>query len=95
MDLKVSSMIKKMNYRPEQGLGKNEQENIELTDFKGQDDIRELCCTGIGFGSKRDRRRFFNKNNFLKNMGSLKNSFVKEENGNSTWVRKNLSKWME
>ena len=33
-DPRVSSMIKKMNYRSGQGLGKNEQENPELPDFK-------------------------------------------------------------
>ena len=33
-DPRVSSMIKKMNYRPRQGLGKNEQRNPELSDFK-------------------------------------------------------------
>ena len=34
-DPRVSSMINKMNYRPGQGLGKNEQENPKLPDFKG------------------------------------------------------------
>ena len=34
-DPRVSRMIKKMNYRPGQGLGKNEQGNLELPDFKG------------------------------------------------------------
>ena len=29
-DPRVSSMIKKMNYQPRQGLGKNEQENPKL-----------------------------------------------------------------
>ena len=33
-DPRVSSMIKKMNYRPGQGLGKNEQGNPQLPDFK-------------------------------------------------------------
>ena len=33
-DPRMSSMIKKMNYRPGQGLGKNEQRNPELSDFK-------------------------------------------------------------
>ena len=33
-DLRVSSMIKKMNYQPGQGLEKNEQGNSELPDFK-------------------------------------------------------------
>ena len=34
-DPRVSSMIKKINYRPGQGLGKNKQGNPELPDFKG------------------------------------------------------------
>ena len=38
MDPRVSSMIKKVNYRPGQGLGKNDQENPKLLDFKGQSD---------------------------------------------------------
>ena len=33
-DPRVSSMIKKMSYRSGQGLGKNEQGNPELSDFK-------------------------------------------------------------
>ena len=44
MDPKVSNMIKKMNYRPRQGLGKNEQGNPELLDFKGQGD-----SIGLGY----------------------------------------------
>ena len=44
-DTKVSSMIKKMNYWPGQGLGKNDQGNPELSDFKGQDNTRELGYT--------------------------------------------------
>ena len=34
--------------------------------------------TRVGLYSKRARRRFFNKNNLLKNVGPLKDSFVKE-----------------
>ena len=34
-DTKVSSMIKKINYQPGQGLGKDEQGNPEIPDFKG------------------------------------------------------------
>ena len=36
-DPRVLSMIKKMNYRPEQGLGKNEQINPEDWDIRGLD----------------------------------------------------------
>ena len=82
MDPKVLSMIKKMNYRPEQGLGKNEQGNLELPDFKGQGDSKGLGYTGVGLGSKGARRRFFNRNNLLKNVGPLKDNFVKEGKGN-------------
>ena len=80
MDPKVSSMIKKMNYRPGQGLKKNEQENLELPDFKGQSDSKGLGYTRVEFGSKRARRRFFNRNNLLKNVGPLKDSFFKKGN---------------
>ena len=52
MDSKVSSMIKKMNYWPGQGLEHNEQENLELSDFKGQDDSIGFGYTRVGFGSK-------------------------------------------
>ena len=34
-DPRVASMIKKMNYQLGQGLGKDEQGNPELPDFKG------------------------------------------------------------
>ena len=44
MDPNILSMIKKMNYRPGQGLGKNEQGNPELLDFKGQGD-----SIGLGY----------------------------------------------
>ena len=81
MDPKVSSMIKKMNYRPRQGLGKNEQGNLELPNFKGQGDSKGLDYRGVGLGSKADRRRFFSRNNLLKNVGPLKDNFVKEGEG--------------
>ena len=75
-DPRVSSMIKKMNYRPRQGLGKNEQENPKLPDFKGQDNLKGLGYKGVGL-SKIARRRFFIRTNFLRNVGPLKDSFVK------------------
>ena len=78
MDPKVSSMIKKMNYRLRQRLGKNEQRNLELPDFKGQGDSKGLGYIGVGLGSKAARRRFFSMNNLLKNVRPLKESFVKE-----------------
>ena len=80
MDPKVSSMIKKMNYRPGQGLRKNEQGNPELLDFKGQGNMKELRYKGVGL-SKIARRRFFSRNNLLRNVGPLKDNFVKEEKG--------------
>ena len=46
-DPRVSSMIKKMNYRPGQGLGKDEQENPELPDFKGQGNTKGLGALGF------------------------------------------------
>ena len=33
-DPRVANMAKKMNYKPGQGLGKNEQGILELPDFK-------------------------------------------------------------
>ena len=39
-DPKVSSIMKKMNYIPGQGLGRNEQENPELPDFKSQGNMK-------------------------------------------------------
>lgn len=74
-------MVEKMNYKTRQGLGKNEQGNPELPDFKTQDDTRGLGYTRIGLGSKKSRRRFFNMNDLLKNVGLLKNSFVKKGKG--------------
>ena len=79
-DPRVSSMIKKMNYRPGQGLGKNEQENPKLPDFNGQGNTKGLGYKGVGL-SKIERKRFFNRNNLLRNMGPLKDSFVKEGKG--------------
>ena len=59
-------------------MGKNEQKNLELPDFKGQGNSKELGYTRVGLGSKVARRRFFSKNNSLKNVGPLKDSFGKE-----------------
>ena len=78
IDLMVMSMVKKMNYKPGQGLEMNEQEILELPDFETQDNTRGLGYTGIGLGSKGAKKRYFNRNNLLKNVGSLKDSFVKE-----------------
>ena len=79
-DPRVSSIIKKMNYRPGQGLGKNELGNPKLPDFKGQDNTKGLGYKGVGL-SKIERRRFFSRNNLLRNVGPLKDSFVKEGKG--------------
>ena len=68
-DPRVSSMIKKMNYQPGQGLGKNEQGNSKGLGYKG-----------IGL-SKIERIMFFSRNNLLRNMRPLKDSFVKEGKG--------------
>ena len=76
-DPRVSSMIKKMNYRPE-GLEKNDQRSLELPDFKGQGDSKGLGYTGVGLGNKVAKRRFFSRNNILKNVKPLKDSFIKE-----------------
>ena len=59
---RVSSMMKKMSYRSGQGLGKNEQGNIELPNFKSQDNTKGLGYKGVGL-SKIERRRFFSRNN--------------------------------
>ena len=37
--------------------------------------------TGSGLGSKGARKKFFNRNNLLKNVGPLKDNFIKEGNG--------------
>ena len=79
-DPKVSSIIKKMNYRPTQGLGKNEQGSPELQDFKGQGHSKGMGYKKTGL-SKVARRRFFSMNSILKNVKPLKDSFVKKEKG--------------
>ena len=45
-DPRVSSMMKKMSYRSRQGLGKNEQGNLELPDFKSQGNMKGLEYKG-------------------------------------------------
>ena len=79
-DPRVASMIRKMNYRIGQGLGKEEQGNPELPDFKGQGNSKGLGYKGVGL-SKVARRRFFNMNNLFRNVRPLKNSFIKEGKG--------------
>ena len=76
-DPRVSSIMKKMSYWSKQGLGKNEQENPELLDFKSQGNMKGLGYKGVGL-SKIERRKFFSRNNLLRNVGPLKDSFVKE-----------------
>ena len=93
MDPKVSSMIKKMNYRPGQGLGKNEQGSPELQDFKGQGHSKGMGYKKTGL-SKVARRRFFSMNNILKNVKPLKDSFVKRKES-FILARRNLSRWLE
>ena len=77
---RVSSIMKKMSYRSGQGLAKNEQGNPELPDFKSQGNTKGLGYKGVGL-SKIERRRFFSRNNLLRNVGPLKDSFVKEGKG--------------
>ena len=79
-DPRVASMIKKINYQPGQGLGKDEQGNPKLPDFKGQGNIKGLGYKEIGL-SKVARRRFFSINDLFRNVRPLKNSFVKEGKG--------------
>ena len=79
-DPRVASMIRKINYRPGQGLGKEEQGNPELLDFKGQGNSKGLGYKGVRL-SKVARRRFFSMNNLFRNVRPLKNSFVKERKG--------------
>ena len=55
-----------------------EKNDPELPDFKGQGDSKGLGYTGVGLGSKVARIMFFNRNNLLKNVGPLKDNFVKE-----------------
>ena len=49
-------------------MGKNEQGNPELPDYKSQGDSKGLGYIGVGLGSKVARRRFFSMNNLLKNV---------------------------
>ena len=42
--------------------------------------MKGLGYKGVGL-SKIERRRFFSRNNLLRNMGPLKDSFVKDEKG--------------
>ena len=62
-------------------MEKNEQGSPELPDFKGQGGSKGLGYIRVGLGSKAARRRFFNRNNLLKNVGPLKDNFVKEGKG--------------
>ena len=61
-------------------MGKDEQGNLDLPDFKGQGNTKGLGYKGIGL-SKVARRRFFSINNLFRNVRPLKNSFVKEGKG--------------
>ena len=79
-DPRVSSMMKKMSYQSGQELEKNEQENPKLPDFKSQGNMKGLGYKGVGL-SKIERRRFFSRNNLLRNVGPLKDIFVKEGKG--------------
>ena len=61
-------------------MGKNEQGNPELLNFKSQGNKKGLEYKGVGL-SKIEKRRFFSRNNLLRNVGPLKDSFVKEGKG--------------
>ena len=61
-------------------MGKNEQGSPELSDLKSQGNMKGLGYKGVGL-SKIERRRFFSRNNLLRNVGPLKDSFVKEGKG--------------
>ena len=61
-------------------MEKNEQGNPELPDFKSQGNMKGLGYKGVGL-SKIERRRFFSRNNLLRNVGPLKDSFIKEGKG--------------
>ena len=54
--------------------------NPELPDFKSQDNTKGLGYKGVRL-SKTEKRRFFSMKNLLRNMGPLKDSFVKEGKG--------------
>ena len=56
--------------------------------------MKGLGYKGIGL-SKIERRMFFSRNNLLRNVGPLKDNFVKEGKGKFYWARKNLSRWLE
>ena len=90
-DPRVSSTMKNMSYRSRQGLGKNEQENPELPNFKSQGNMKGLGYKGVGL-NKIERRRFFSRNNLLRNVGPLKDSFVKEGKGKFYLDEKELVK---
>ena len=66
-DPRVANMIKKMNYQPGQGLGKDEQGKPKLPDFKGQGNSKGLGYKGVRL-SKVARRRFFSTNNIFMNV---------------------------
>ena len=61
-------------------MGKNEQRNPELPDFKSQGNTKGSGYKGVGL-RKIARRMFFNIINLLRNVGLLKDSFVKEGKG--------------
>ena len=61
-------------------MGKNEQGNPELPDFKSQGNTKGLVYKRVGL-NKIDRTMFFSRNNLLRNMGPLKDSFVKKGKG--------------
>ena len=72
-------------------MGKNEQGNPKLPDFKGQGNLKGLVFKGVGL-SKIARRRFFSRNNLLKNVRPLKDYFVKEGKGKFYLGEKELVK---
>ena len=61
-------------------MGKNEQRNSELPDFKSQGNMKGLGYREFGL-SKIERRMLFSRNNLLRNLGLLKDDFVKEGKG--------------
>ena len=70
------------------------QGNPELPDFKGHGNSKGLGYKGVRL-SKIARRRFFSKNNLLRNVGPLKDSFVKEGKGKFYLGEKELVKVVE